>query len=105
MKSHRKSPCEKFNGLAVSKVKDFSHSGLLDEEDQSIEKENFIMITLENGFKIAIRPSGTEPKIKFYLFGESLPNPQNISETKEKIISQINELGAFLVNDAKERAI
>ena len=105
MKSHRKSPCEKFNGLAVTKVKDFSHSGLLDEEDQSIEKENFIMITLENGFKIAIRPSGTEPKIKFYLFGESLPNPQNISETKEKIISQINELGAFLVNDAKERAI
>ena len=105
MKSHRNSPCEKFNGLAVTKVKDFSHSGLLDEEDQSIEKENFIMITLENGFKIAIRPSGTEPKIKFYLFGESLPNPQNISETKEKIISQINELGAFLVNDAKERAI
>jgi phosphoglucomutase len=105
MKSHRKSPCEKFNGLAVTKVKDFSHSGLLDEEDQSIEKENFIMITLENGFKIAIRPSGTEPKIKFYLFGESLPNPQNITETKEKIISQINELGAFLVNDAKERAI
>jgi phosphoglucomutase len=105
MKSHRKSPCEKFNGLAVTKVKDFSHSGLLDEEDESIEKENFIMITLENGFKIAIRPSGTEPKIKFYLFGESLPNPQNITETKEKIISQINELGAFLVNDAKERAI
>jgi phosphoglucomutase len=62
------------------------------------------MITLENGFKIAIRPSGTEPKIKFYLFGESLPNSQNLFEEKEKVIKQINDLGTFLVEDAKRRA-
>jgi phosphoglucomutase len=104
MESHRDSPCKEFNNIAVSKVKDFSESGLLDEEDQSIERENFIMITLENGFKIAIRPSGTEPKIKFYLFGESLPNSQNLFEEKEKVIKQINDLGTFLVEDAKRRA-
>ena len=41
------------------------------------------MVFLENGFKIAIRPSGTEPKVKFYIFGESLPNPQNLEKPKK----------------------
>ena len=104
MSSLRKSLGKDLNGIAVSKVKDFSESGLLDEEDQPLEKENFLMISLENGFTVAIRPSGTEPKIKFYLFGESIPNSQNLPETKKSIISQVNELGAYLVEDANRRA-
>ena len=62
MISHRKSPWNEINGLKVVKIKDFSEEGLLDEEDMPIAKENFLMVMLENGFKIAIRPSGTEPK-------------------------------------------
>jgi phosphoglucomutase len=104
MSSLRNSLGKDFNGIAVSKVKDFSESGLLDEEDEPLEKENFLMISLENGFSVAIRPSGTEPKLKYYLFGESIPNSQNLPETKKSIISQINELGKYLVEDANRRA-
>ena len=68
---------------------------MLDEEDLLISKENFLMVLLENGFKIAIRPSGTEPKIKFYIFGESLPNPTNLSETKDMVMTEVNKLGSF----------
>ena len=69
MESHRRSPLVEFCDIGVSKRKDFSENGLLDE-DMPIAKENFIIIFLANGFKIAIRPSGTEPKVKFYIFGE-----------------------------------
>ena len=38
---------------------------------------------LENGGKVIIRPSGTEPKIKIYLSakGESMEDAQNITDT------------------------
>ena len=90
--------------MNVLKIKDFSEDGLLDEEDLPIAKENFLMVLLENGFKVAIRPSGTEPKIKFYIFGESLPNPSNLPDTKDMVISQVNEMGAILIDDAHKRA-
>ena len=104
MSSHRKSPLKEINGVNVLKIKDFSEDGLLDEEDLPIAKENFLIVLLENGFKVAIRPSGTEPKIKFYIFGESLPNPSNLPDTKDMVISQVNEMGAILVDDAHKRA-
>ena len=104
MESHRRSPLAEVCDIGVSKRKDFSEDGLLDEEDMPIAKENFIMIFLANGFKIAIRPSGTEPKVKFYIFGESTPNPQNLEEAKEKVLSQVNKIGLFLVEDAHRRA-
>ena len=104
MNSHRKSPLKEICGVKIIKIKDFSEEGLLDEEDMPISKENFLMVVLENGFKIAIRPSGTEPKIKFYIFGESLPNPTNLSETKDTIVTEVDKLGSFLVDDAHQRA-
>ena len=104
MNSHRKSPLKEICGVKIIKIKDFSEEGLLDEEDMPISKENFLMVVLENGFKIAIRPSGTEPKIKFYIFGESLPNPTNLSETKDNVVTEVDKLGSFLVDDAHQRA-
>ena len=104
MDSLRKTPLREINEVKIAKVKDFIQDGLLDEEDMPIAKENFLMITLENGFKIAVRPSGTEPKIKFYIFGESAPNPQDLIKTKEKIINEVEGIASFLNEEANKRA-
>ena len=105
MESFRKNPPLNIDGVTVSKLKDFSQDGLLDEEDMPIAKENLLMLTLENGFKIAIRPSGTEPKVKFYIFGESAPNPINLDQTKEQIIKEVNEIASFMNEEADKRVI
>ena len=104
MESFRKTPLREINEHKIAKVKDFSQDGLLDEEDMPIARENFLMVTLENGFKIAVRPSGTEPKIKFYIFGESTPNSQDITKTKEKIINEVEAIASFLKEEASKRA-
>ncbi len=104
MDSYRKMAPQKLKDLTVTNIKDFSVSGLLDEEEEELSQENFLMISLENQFRVAVRPSGTEPKIKFYIFGESQPNSTNLVKTKEQVTSIADELGAYLVEDAKERA-
>lgn len=49
----------------------------------ALPKSNVLEYRLENGGKVIIRPSGTEPKIKIYLSakGESMEDAQNITDT------------------------
>lgn len=105
MKSYRNSPPKQLCDLAVTNIKDFSKEGHEDEENEELAQENFLLISLENGFRVALRPSGTEPKIKFYIFGESEPKPSNLEETKQKVIDAVNNLGTFLVEDAEKRSV
>ena len=56
-------------------MKDFQQRGYLDEDEDPLLEQNFIFLTLENEFNVAIRPSGTEPKIKYYLFGSGEASP------------------------------
>jgi phosphoglucomutase len=60
-------------------------------------------MTLENGFSIAIRPSGTEPKIKYYLFGCGDRNPSNLDESKKLIREKVESIASWLVKDANNR--
>ena len=89
---------------SVTKVRDFSEDGYIDEDNVDLPKQNFIQLTLENGFSVAIRPSGTEPKIKYYLFGCGERNPTKLEESKNEVTSSLNAIGEWLVEDAHQRA-
>jgi phosphoglucomutase len=68
------------NGIKVVKVVDVKESKVYDliegtSSDLAMDKSNVIQFYLEDGSKISARPSGTEPKIKYYFsVHESLPN-------------------------------
>lgn len=68
-----------------SKKKDFKTNNT---EDINLPKSNVLSIILESGNKIFLRPSGTEPKIKFYLMvretGGNLDMKKKNAETKIK---------------------
>jgi phosphoglucomutase len=59
--------------------------------------------------RIAIRGSGTEPKIKYYLFAEQRPNESKftadeLASIKQKVGARLKELWQWLRNDAMARS-
>ena len=77
MKSLREEPLTEIAGLKVVGMTDFSKgpemprvSGLQKEDPQYLPPANVIEYALEDDNKIIFRPSGTEPKIKAYLFAK-----------------------------------
>lgn len=66
--SYQSRPPEEIAGMRVTGIRDFSQGGILDEEGEELPRENMLLFDLEGGYRVAVRPSGTEPKIKFYLF-------------------------------------
>ncbi len=68
----RENPLKEINGQRVIMVEDYQSSvakNLLDGEESVMDmpKSNVLIYYTEDGSKICARPSGTEPKIKFYI--------------------------------------
>ena len=99
----REKPLQEINGNRVVMVEDYQNSvatNLITQEKESINipKSDVLIYYLEDGTKICARPSGTEPKIKFYIsvntFLESQEAFENTElELNEKIKNILNELG------------
>jgi phosphoglucomutase len=103
------SPAEML-GTKVAHVKNFETETFRDAEDDEIPKERMLIFELEDRTRIAVRGSGTEPKIKYYLFGEQQPEANSkfssaeLATIKEKIGARLRELWEWLRSDAQRRA-
>ncbi|QDH80103.1 phospho-sugar mutase [Echinicola soli] len=92
---------EAINGIKVVKVVDVKESKLYNiaegtEEDLDLDKSNVIQFYLEDGSKISARPSGTEPKIKYYIsVNESLPNREAYRKVEASLAEKIEGLKKF----------
>ncbi|MFK8297672.1 phospho-sugar mutase [Capnocytophaga cynodegmi] len=93
MKDLRENPLKEINGEKVTMIEDYQTSKarniLTGEiEDIDIPKSNVLIYYTENGTKIAARPSGTEPKIKFYFsVNTKLDSIDKFKET-EKVLDE-----------------
>jgi phosphoglucomutase len=103
MLAFRENPPKTLIGLEVVRIKDYQKQLNIDlknntEEALDFPKSNVLQFFLEDGSKVSVRPSGTEPKIKFY-FGvynklHSIEDyPELLKKANEKISRIIGELG------------
>ncbi|MBP1646119.1 MAG: phosphoglucomutase [Bacteroidetes bacterium] len=103
MLAFRENPPKTLIGLEIVRIKDYQRQLNIDlkekkEEVLDFPKSNVLQFFLEDGSKVSVRPSGTEPKIKFY-FGvynqlNSLKDyPELFEKANEKINRIIIELG------------
>jgi phosphoglucomutase len=77
-------------------------------EGDEIPKEKMSIFGLEDRTRIAVRPSGTEPKIKYYLFAERRPekgtfDSAELERIKAKIGDKLERLWDWLQKDAQSR--
>ena len=66
--SYRESPPRAFGDVAVTRFQDFGRERFEDADGEVIPAQDLYLVTLANGYSFAARGSGTEPKMKFYLF-------------------------------------
>jgi phosphoglucomutase len=73
MKDFRENPPKELAGSEVLAIKDFKEQTSLNTSTNEkkvmndIPKSNVLIYYTEDGTKVCVRPSGTEPKIKFYV--------------------------------------
>ncbi len=102
--SYRSQPPEKIANERVIEIKDFGENTYLDADNIPIPKEDFFMVYLENGYHFALRASGTEAKIKYYLFGhEPVSSANQLETTRLKAKGRLKGLEEALVRDARMR--
>ena len=77
MNGFRTNPPSQMNGIEVDRIVDVKNSTITHLKSGKVEKldmdkSNVVQFYLVDGSKISARPSGTEPKIKYY-FSVSAP--------------------------------
>ena len=103
MKNFRENPPKELAGNKVTSIKDYSDLNCRNLVSGEVEKMNFpttsnvLQFFTENGDKISIRPSGTEPKIKFYVeVREDMASKEDYEATVEKAEKHIDSILADL---------
>ncbi|MFU8893374.1 MAG: phospho-sugar mutase [Luteolibacter sp.] len=101
--SYAANPPAEVDGASVTRIRDFSSQDIYDQEGDLLPKEKMIFIDLADGRTFAVRPSGTEPKIKFYLFGRDEPGG-DLAASKARVRHGLDALWEALEADAALRA-
>jgi len=94
MKRLRDAPPAEFGGVAVEKVYDIKADTFFypatgkTESGPGLPSSNVLQFFLANGAKVSARPSGTEPKIKFYASCHSAPG-MDLAAARSDVAAQI----------------
>lgn len=97
MHTYRTKPPKSIAGVNVEQIDDFesqiSRSVNGAEQPLAFPKSNVLRFILSDGSQISVRPSGTEPKIKFYFsVNKKLTNADSYEATKKILTDQCRKL-------------
>lgn len=99
MRKFREEPPTEILGSRIVEIKDYKIGISKDiisgkETEIKLPKSDVLQFFTEDGTKISVRPSGTEPKIKFY-FGikAELNDIADFDTVNDKLNNRLNELG------------
>lgn len=99
MRTFRENPPSEIAGSKVSEVKDFKEQtclyALTGEKKvmDDIPKSNVLIYYTQDGTKVCVRPSGTEPKIKFYVsLKGTLENPSDFTHKIQEFETKMSTI-------------
>ncbi len=107
MLDFRKNPPKTLLGSRVTEIRDYKLGICKDmifgvDTVINLPKSDVLQFFTEDGIKVSVRPSGTEPKIKFYFgMSEPLESISELSGVEQELDENLDEL-AFLFTAPKE---
>lgn len=105
LETYRSASPKAFGDIAVSKFQDFGRETFVDADGEEIPKQDLYFVTLDNGYTFAARGSGTEPKMKFYIFAKAdVKDAADLPAVKAAVKAELDRVKALIEADAKARA-
>ncbi|MEO8438582.1 MAG: phospho-sugar mutase, partial [Spartobacteria bacterium] len=107
--TYAQNPPEEMLGSKVTSVRNFETETIHDVEGDEIPKEKMLIFELADQTRVTVRGSGTEPKIKYYLFAQRRPSgkefsAEELAAIKPEVEEKLEALWKWLQEDAKTRA-
>jgi phosphoglucomutase len=108
VESYARHPFSEVMNSKVTSVRNFETETIRDVEGDEVPKEKMSIFELENRTRIAVRGSGTEAKIKYYLFAQRRPengefDSAELDQIKSKVEEKLKQLWDWLQEDAQSR--
>ena len=109
LESYESNPPDEMAGSKIVSVRNFEKETIRDVEGDEIPKQMMLIFQLADKTRVAIRGSGTEPKIKYYLFAQRRPETGEFTQAeldtiKPQVAKRLDALWGWLEKDAHERA-
>ena len=101
MESFRQNPPRAFDGINVAETRDFlnlniKHAGGK-KPIEGLPVSDVLQFLLEDKSLLTVRPSGTEPKIKFYISVNKKAEKDNLETVKKELSEKIERLKKSLI--------
>ena len=106
--SYAGSPPGEIDGSEVTKITDFERETIRDVEGDVIPKQKMSIFELADKTRIAVRGSGTEPKIKYYILAQRRPKAGKFSigqlrQIKQEVDHRLETIWIWLQKDVEQR--
>ena len=104
MEKFRNNPPAEINGSRVVRLLDYKtliEKDLTTGKESSLDfpKSDVLQFVLEDGSKVSVRPSGTEPKIKYYIsVNTHLPSREKFEEVTRTLDLKIEGIEGYLLS-------
>jgi phosphoglucomutase len=104
MEKFRNNPPAQIIGSRVARLLDYKilkEKNLLTGKESTLDfpKSDVLQFCLEDGSKVSVRPSGTEPKIKFYIsVNEKLSSKADFEKINQKLEEKIKGIESYLLS-------
>ncbi len=108
MLGFRQDPPKTLLGSRITEIRDYKLGVSKDlvfgiETIINLPKSDVLQFFTEDGIKVSIRPSGTEPKIKFYFgMSEPLESIEKLSGVEQELIENLDKLAVLFTEPKKE---
>lgn len=105
LRSYVEQPPSTWAGRPILRCQNFETDTIHDADGKVIPKEKMLMFYLEGDFRIAVRGSGTEPKVKYYFFGKTPAGGNDIQALRQELTQQLDAMWKWTQHDAGTRAV